>query len=137
MPVVASVSAYPSRDFQGKVTAINPSVDPNSRIFIVEARFSNPGATLRPGMFATAKVLLPGGESAVFVPRTAVQRDKTTDSWQAFTVDNGTAHLHVVTVGDSDGDAIRVTSGLTGSETVATSHLSELYDGAPVTAPRS
>ena len=136
MPVVARVAAYPGRDFQGKVTAINPSVDPNSRIFIVEARFDNSGAALRPGMFATANVLLPGGESAVFVPRSAVLRDKTTDSWQVFAIDNGTARLHVVTVGDVDGDAIRVTTGLTGSETVATSHLSELYDGAPVTEPR-
>lgn len=136
MPVIAHVAAYPGRDFTGKVTAINPSVDPNSRIFIVEARFENSGAALRPGMFATANVLLPGGESAVFVPRTAVQRDKTTDSWQAFTVENGTARLHVVTVGDVDGDAIRITSGLAGSETVATSHLAELYDGAPVAEPR-
>jgi membrane fusion protein, multidrug efflux system len=137
MPVVARVAAYPGRDFQGKVTAINPSVDPNSRIFIVEARFDNSAAALRPGMFATANVLLPGGENAVFVPRAAVLRDKTTDSWQLFTIDNGTARLHVVTVGDIDGDAIRITSGLTGSEAVATSHLPELYDGAPVTEPRS
>ncbi len=137
MPVVARVAAYPGRDFQGKVTAINPSVDPNSRIFIVEARFDNSAAALRPGMFATANVLLPGGENAVFVPRAAVLRDKTTDSWQLFTIDKGTARLHVVTVGDIDGDAIRITSGLTGSEAVATSHLPELYDGAPVTEPRS
>jgi multidrug efflux pump subunit AcrA (membrane-fusion protein) len=136
MPVIARVAAYPGRDFKGKVTAINPSVDPNSRIFIVEARFDNAGASLRPGMFATANVLLPGGENAVFIPRSAVLRDKTTDSWQVFTVDNGTARLHVVTVGDADGGAIRITSGLTGSELVATNHLAELYDGAPVTEPR-
>lgn len=136
MPVIAHVSAFAGRDFKGKVTAINPAIDPNSRIFIVEARFDNAGADLHPGMFATASVLLPGGESATFIPRTAVLRDKTTDSWQVFTVDNGTARLHVVTVGDVDGDTIRITSGLTGSETVATNHLAELYDGAPVTGAR-
>ncbi len=136
MPVVARVAAYPGRDFKGKVTAINPSVDPNSRIFLVEARFENTGASLRPGMFATADVLLPGGENAVFIPRSAVLRDKTTDSWQVFTVDNGTARLHVVTVGDVEGSDIRVTSGLAGSELVATNHLAELYDGARVAEPR-
>ena len=51
---------FPSRDFMGRVSAINPSVDPNSRAFILEARFDNPKAQLQPGMFATARVLLPG-----------------------------------------------------------------------------
>src|SRR5262249_8755120 len=74
MNVVARVAAYPDRDFNGRVTAVNPSVDPNSRIFILEAKFPNAKAELRPGMFATARVLLPGGENAVFVPRTAVNR---------------------------------------------------------------
>src|ERR1035438_360384 len=72
MTVVARVAAYPDRDFTGKITAVNPSVDPNSRVFILEAQFPNPKGELRPGMFATARVLLPGGETAVFVPRNAV-----------------------------------------------------------------
>jgi multidrug efflux pump subunit AcrA (membrane-fusion protein) len=80
MPVTARVSAYPDREFSGKVTAINASVDPISRVFIVEARFENGKSELRPGMFATARVQLPGGETAVFVPKTAVLRDKTTRS---------------------------------------------------------
>jgi len=132
MPVVARVAAYPNREFSGKVTAINPSVDPSSRVFILEARFENPGAALRPGMFATARVLLPGGENAVFIPRRAVIRDKTTDSDQVFTIDHGAAHLHVVLTSDADGDSIRIRSGLAGGESVATSGQSELFDGAQV-----
>src|SRR5262249_14982309 len=84
MTVMARVAAYRDREFTGKVTAINPSVDPSSRMFLEEARFENPGGELRPGMFSTARVLLPGGETAVFVPRASVQRDKTTDSYQVF-----------------------------------------------------
>jgi multidrug efflux pump subunit AcrA (membrane-fusion protein) len=132
MTVLARVAAYPDRDFTGKITAVNPSVDPNSRVFILEARFDNPKAELRPGMFATAHVLLPGGETAVFVPRNAVVRDKTTDSFQVFTIDNHTAHLRVVVPGDMDGEQIRIVNGLSGNETVATSGQSELYDGAQV-----
>jgi len=132
MQVTARVSAFPDREFTGKVTAINPSVDPGSRIFILEARFENPKGELRPGMFATAHVLLPGGENAVFVPRTAVARDKTTDSFQLFTIENGTAHLRVVVPGDEAGDQLRINSGLNGNETVVTTHQGELFDGAPV-----
>jgi multidrug efflux pump subunit AcrA (membrane-fusion protein) len=132
MPVTARVAAYPDRDFTGKIAAVNPSVDPNSRIFILEARFANPKGELRPGMFSTARILLPGGENAVFVPRTAVIRDKTTDSYQIFAIDNNTARLRVVVTGDPDGDLVRITNGLSGNETVATSNLGSLYDGAPV-----
>jgi multidrug efflux pump subunit AcrA (membrane-fusion protein) len=132
MPVSARVSAYPDREFTGKVTAINASVDPTSRVFIVEARFENGNSDLRPGMFAKARVLLPGGETAIFVPQTAVVRDKTTDSNQVFVIENGKARLRVVVVGDADGDKIRIASGLTGNETVAVSRLGELYDGAAV-----
>ena len=61
-------------------------------------------------------------------------RDKTTDSFQVFAVENGTAKMHVVVVGETAGDSTRILSGLTGNETVATNHLSELYDGALVQA---
>ncbi len=132
MPVAARVSAYPDREFTGKGTAITPSVDPASRVFIVEARFDNGKSELRPGMFAKARVLLPGGETAVFVPRNAIVRDKTTDSNQVYIVENGKARLRVVVVGDPDGDQIRIASGLAGNETVAVNHLNELYDGAAV-----
>jgi multidrug efflux pump subunit AcrA (membrane-fusion protein) len=137
MTVVARVAAYPDREFTGKIIAVNPSVDPTSRVFILEARFDNPKAELRPGMFSTAKVLLPGGEIAIYLPKSAVIRDKTTDSYQVFVVDNNTARLHVVVPGEPDGDMIRITTGLTGAETVATTHQSELFDGAPVTTPRA
>jgi multidrug efflux pump subunit AcrA (membrane-fusion protein) len=132
MVITARVAAWPDRDFTGRVSAVNPSVDPSSRVFIVEGRFDNPKGELRPGMFATARIILPGGETAVFVPRNAVVRDKTTDSYQVYTVDSNTARLHVVTLGDAEGDQVRIASGLTGNETVATSNQGALYDGAPV-----
>jgi multidrug efflux pump subunit AcrA (membrane-fusion protein) len=132
MTVLARVAAYPDREFTGKITAVNPSVDPNSRVFILEAQFPNPTGELRPGMFATARVLLPGGETAVFVPRNAVVRDKTTDSFQVFTIDNNAAHLHVVLTGEVAGDQIRIVNGLAGNETVAAGSQTTLFEGAPV-----
>jgi multidrug efflux pump subunit AcrA (membrane-fusion protein) len=131
--VVALVNAYPGREFEGKVSAINQSVDPNSRIFILEARFDNPKAELKPGMFATAKVRQPGGVQAVFVPRAAVIRDKTTDSNQAFVIQDGKARLRVVQLGETTGDTVRVVSGLAAGEAVALNNQTDLFDGAPVT----
>ena len=132
MNVLARVSAYPDRDFEGKVSAINPAIDPNSRVFILEARFPNTGNALRPGMFATARVLLPGGEDAVFVPSRAIVRDKTTDSNLVYVVEGGHARLRVVLTAAVEGDSTRIQSGLTGNETVVISNQSQLFDGAPV-----
>jgi RND family efflux transporter MFP subunit len=130
--VVARVAAFPNRQFEGRVIAVNASVDPNSRAFVLEAAFSNADAALKPGMFATARVQLPGTASAVFVPKQAILRDKTTDSNQVFTVSDGKAHLRVVAIQDATGDQVRLASGINGGEKLATSNLSELFDGAPV-----
>jgi multidrug efflux pump subunit AcrA (membrane-fusion protein) len=135
--VAARVDAYPRREFLGKVSAINQSVDPNSRIFILEARFQNAANDLKPGMFATARVRQPGGVQAVFVPRAAVVRDKTTDSNQAFVIQDGKARLRVVQLGEAAQDgSIRVVSGIAPGETVALNKQNELFDGAAVAAAR-
>ena len=133
MPVTARVAAYGDRDFLGTTSALNPSVNPDSRTFILEAKFPNPNGELRPGMFATAHVTLPGTENAVFIPQSAVVRDRTTDSNQVYVIDNGKAHLRVVTLGDTDTGRIRVISGIAAGEMVATNRQSDLYDGAAVT----
>lgn len=134
MPVEAEVAAYAGRSFKGTVSAVNPAVDPNSRSFIVEAKFTNPDLTLRPGMFAAGQILLPGGEQAVFVPRTAVVSDPATNSSQVFVIAADKAHLRVVQVLSAKEANVRILAGVTGGETVAVNHLADLYDGAPVAA---
>ncbi len=130
--VIARVDAYPGREFQGHVSAINQSVDPNSRVFVLEARFDNPDTALKPGMFATARVRLPGGVQGIFLPKQAVIRDKTTDSNQVFVIQNGKARLRVVSVGEASGDTIRILTGIAAGEIVATDNQAELFDGAAV-----
>jgi RND family efflux transporter MFP subunit len=134
--VTARVAAYPDRDFTGKIVAVVPAVDSNSRAFNAEARFDNSKAELRPGMFANAKVMLPGSERAVFVPVDAVFYDNTTDANHVYSIvseeEGPVAHLNVVLKGDTDGDQVRILSGLKGNETVAVSNQAELYDGVSV-----
>jgi len=132
MPVTARVAAYVNRDFTGRIIAIVPSVDSNSRAFTAEARFDNPKAELRPGMFANAKAMLQGSERAIFVPLKAVFHDSTTDANHVYSVANGVAHLNVVLNGDTDGDQVRIISGLKGDEVVVLNNQDGLFDGAPI-----
>ncbi len=134
MNVEANVSGYPGHNFLGRVTAVNPAVDPASRTFIAEVRFPNPDRELRPGMFATARVVLAGDATGIFVPSSSVITDATTNSSQVFMIIDDTARLAVVQLGERDGAMIRILSGLPADAVVATDHLADLYDGQPVEA---
>ncbi len=130
--VEANVPGYPGRTFAGKVTAINPAVDPNSRTFSVEAQFANSDLALKPGMFSTARILLSGTSNGIFVPSRAVLTDASTNSSQVYFIRDGKARVAVVQLGAKDGDMTQILSGLSPGATVAVDHLQDLYDGASV-----
>jgi RND family efflux transporter MFP subunit len=134
--VEASVPGYPGRMFEGKVTAINPTVDANSRTVAVEAKFANQDLALKPGMFATARILLNGSTTGIFLPRAAVLTDPSTNSSQVFFVRDGKARVAVVQLGAqlgaADGNLIQILSGISADFVVARDHLQDLYDGEPI-----
>ncbi len=132
MTVVATVTAFPDREFTGKVTIINPSIDPVSRTVTVEAYFDNPGNALRPNMFASARILLPEGEQGIFIPKSAIITDSTTASSRVYVIDGTVARLRVVQTGPEMENRVQVLSGVTTGEKVATSNLDQLFDGAQV-----
>lgn len=70
-PVQVRVEAFGERLFSGRVTRINPTVDPTSRTFGIRVRVPNPSGELRPGTFARASIRT-HTERAVLVPLEAV-----------------------------------------------------------------
>jgi RND family efflux transporter MFP subunit len=126
------VDAYKDRKFSGTVTAINPAVDPTSRSAMIEGEIENGSNALRAGMFATVEIIKEGGTKGVFVPKAAVYNDQTTQSYKAFVIVDGVAKLKVIQLGPEEGDFVQILSGLNPDETVATSNLDKLYEGAPV-----
>ena len=130
--VSLEVDAYKDRKFAGTVSAINPAVNPNSRSAIVEALVENNNNALRTGMFATAKISREGGGKAVYVPKSAVFNDQTTQSFRVFVIQDGVAKLRVVQLGTDEGDSQQIITGVNADETIATSSLDKLYEGAKV-----
>src|SRR6266705_1488031 len=59
LEVDVTTDALPSREFKGKLTAINSMVDTVTRNVSVQATLENADHVLRPGMFAKAEVELP------------------------------------------------------------------------------
>ena len=130
--VSVQVDAYRDRSFAGFVTAVNPAVDPASRSAVVEASIENPDNALRAGMFGTARITKEGGGTGIFVSKSAVYNDQSTQSYRAFVIVDGVARLRVLQLGTEEGDSYQILDGLAADETVATSNLSELYEGARV-----
>lgn len=130
--VSVAVDAYKDRNFAGTVIAVNPAIDPASRSAVVEATIENGDNALRTGMFATAKITRNGGSTGVFVPKTAVYEDKATQSQRVFVIQEGIAKLRTVQLGTEEGDSYQILVGVNADETVATSNLEQLYEGAKV-----
>jgi multidrug resistance efflux pump len=130
--VSIQVDAYKDRNFGGTVTAVNPSIDPNSRSAIVEAQIENGDNALRSGMFATVKITRDGGSLGVFVPKEAVLNDQSTQSQRVFVIVEGVAKLRTVQVGTEENGTIQILNGVAADELVATSNLEQLYEGAKV-----
>ena len=113
---------------------MNPAVETNSRTFTTEVEFANTDLALKPGMFATARVVLPGSARGMYVPRSAVLIDPTTNSSQVFMIVDGKARVAVVQIGEIEGDQIRILAGIPEDAVLATDHLPDLYDGQTVNA---
>ena len=72
--VEARVAAYPELVFNGRVGAILPEVNMTTRTLRARIELSNPGARLKPGMFATLVFAGSRGKDTVLVPSEAVIR---------------------------------------------------------------
>ena len=68
----AEVQAYPGQVFRGTVTAVNPSVERNTRNFLIRASVENSDRRLRPGMFAEVRGTVPTLETMLTIPEIAV-----------------------------------------------------------------
>jgi multidrug efflux pump subunit AcrA (membrane-fusion protein) len=130
--VSVEVSAFRDRRFGGTVTAINPALDPTSRSAVVEASIENGDNALRPGMFGSARITREGGSVGIFVPKSAVYNDQSTQSYRAFVIVDGVAKLRVLQLGTEEGDSYQIVSGLQADEIIATSNVDQLYEGAKV-----
>jgi RND family efflux transporter MFP subunit len=133
--VSLEVDAYPGRTFTGRIRHVSPAVQSDSRALIIEAVVPNESGELKPGQFATARIEQASQTPAVLVPGSAVRADAETARVYVVSA-AGTAEERIVTTGQVVGDLIEITSGVTAGDTVATSNVTQLTDGARVAGTR-
>lgn len=115
----------------GTVSRMNPSVEPLTRTFEVEAIIENREGKLRPGGFAKARIVLQHQDAALSVPLEAIVTFAGVT--KVFVVENGKARSVPVQTSVQGRDWIEVIGGgLKNDEVVATSGQALLSDGSLV-----
>jgi membrane fusion protein, multidrug efflux system len=132
--VAVQVEAYPDRKFQGKISRINPSVEPQTRTFEVEALIENREGKLKPGFFARATIASSHVDKALLVPQEALRY--LYGVYKVYTVEQGTLKETEVKLGARDGALVEIAEGLKEGARVAVPLAGEEpRDGAPVATP--
>lgn len=132
--VRASVDAYATESFSGRITTVNASLNATSRTLLIEATFDNTDRRLKPGMFATAVIELGGTKEHFIVPASAVQQDNRTDTFHAWVLEGSTARLRLVQPARKERDSwVLVTGVRSGDRVVTGGNIGRLADGTKVT----
>ena len=140
LPVKVTTDAIPDREFEGKLTAVNSSIDPTTRNVTLQATLDNQDNALRAGMFGRVKVLLPQKNPTLFIPATAVSyapygnsvfviEKKSDDKTRQ---ENLILRQQFIRTGETRGDFVAVTNGLIANEQIVSSGVFKLRNGMNV-----
>jgi membrane fusion protein (multidrug efflux system) len=130
LPVTVTVDAYSGETFEARVRFVSPSLRADQRALTVEAIAANADGRLKPGMFATARIHQASGTPALLVPAASVETIAGTS--RVYVVKNNRIEERIVTVGETVGDRVEITSGVANGESVATDPKGRLADGQTV-----
>jgi membrane fusion protein (multidrug efflux system) len=134
--------AFPASGFEGKITSIDPLVDPSTRNFQAEATIGNPEHKLLPGMFVRTTVDAGAKERYLTLPQTAITYNPYGET--VYIVRNpttagghSTAELTFVTLGPTRGDQVAIVKGLKAGDVVVTSGQMKIKNGTPLVVNNS
>jgi len=129
-PITVRVDAFQNDRFSGRVYAVETTVDERTRTAMLRARVPNPGAKLRPGMFARVTLELGSNSKAILIPEQAVVPRGNQNF--VFRVLDGRAKLTEIVLGSRTSGEVEVRKGLSAGELVVTDGQLKLQDGVPV-----
>ena len=130
--VAIEVDIYPGKQFEGKVSRINPAFDARTRTFSVEITIPNSSMELRPGMYARA-IFNMGQHNGVMIADKAIQKQPGSSERYVYVIKDGVADYRFVKDGRRVGDMVEIVEGLEAGDEVATTSFTRLMDGKTVT----
>jgi len=133
-PCAVVPDAFPDRRYRALVAEIAPQANRQKATVQVKVQVKNPDAYLRPEMNARVSFEDPRASLAsvrqLLAPRSALFQAEGKSVVMA--VENGRAVIKPVTAGEEMGGSVRITSGLSGDETVVVGNPAVLKNGQRV-----
>jgi membrane fusion protein (multidrug efflux system) len=129
--VRARSAASGDRVFEGKVSVVDPRIDPVTRSLRLTAEFPNPDEALRPGMFLSANVDVTVRENATIVPEEAVVSEGLRQLVFVVGAENK-IERRVINIGQRQQGRIEVIEGLKPGETIVVRGLQRVRPGLTV-----
>lgn len=129
-------AAFPGESFSGRISTINPVVDPDTRTARVTVRLSNPRGRIKPGMYTRVSLEANYFPDRILVPRSAIlEKDHRT---MLFVYEDGRAKWRYVTTGLENDTQVEIvpneeTSMVEPGEIVLVDNHYYLIHDAPVT----
>jgi len=124
---ILKVSAYPNKEFTGRVVLVNLTADPVSKKFKVEIQADNPDLLLRPNTFGEVILEVSSSEEALVIPQKAVIENQ-----YVFIAANETASKQEITLGMQNTEMVEVLKGLNEGDMVVVEGNYGLQDGAKI-----
>lgn len=128
--VTLTIPALAGRQLQANVRRTSWSLDPANRSLRAEIDIPNPEGALRPGMYATAAILLDKRVDVLTLPTAAIVRDGR-DTY-CCTVESGKITRRKIELGLRSGAEVEVLSGLSAKDTVVLARAESLTTGQSV-----
>lgn len=135
---------------EGKITGIEPKIDPNSRLVTLRADVPNEGDKLTPGQFLRVRVALPVEKDVIALPQTVVSsslygdsvfvvREEKAEGEKAEGSDTTSlqARQVFIKVGRHFDDKVEIRTGLQSGDLVVNAGQNKLSSGATVTIDNS
>ena len=129
--VTLSTPVYPGHEVKGRIIAIEPILDSDTRTALITARVQNPGQKFRSGMSANVSVVLSERSKALTIPSEAVFANGNQSFVYVVNPDSTVAPVPVG-LGLQLSKVVEVTNGLKQNMQVVTAGHQKLFPGAKV-----
>jgi membrane fusion protein (multidrug efflux system) len=129
--VKLEVGAYRDRSFEGVVTFVSPTIDPDTRTLRVKAEVANSDGALRPGLFARVSLGINRREGVLMIPVEAVTR-RAEGTFVYRMVGEDRVERVSVQTGVQEGERVEVRGELLAGDVIVRRGQAGLVDGAVV-----
>src|SRR3954470_20867056 len=129
--VRAASAAYGQQAFEGRVSVIDPRVDPVTRTVRLTAEFPNPDEALKPGMFLSVALTVNARNDAVVIPEEAVVGEGLRHL--VYVVKDNVVERRVVRIGQRQEGRVEIVEALQPGETIIVRGVQRVRPGLTVT----